>query len=97
MHLDNLIVNDENILTGVIDFGNMEFYVPEIEFALMTRNEIIQNSALENYPGQILIRDVRFLQILHRTRYFKHSIYWDEEKKQKEVTAFRKLLDGYKI
>lgn len=32
---DNLIVNDNNELTGVIDFGNMAYFLPEVDYASM--------------------------------------------------------------
>ena len=32
---DNLIVNEDNKLTGIIDFGNMAYFLPEVDYASM--------------------------------------------------------------
>ncbi|MBQ7308119.1 MAG: aminoglycoside phosphotransferase family protein [Clostridia bacterium] len=30
---DNIIVNNDNFLTGIIDFGNMAYFLPEVDYA----------------------------------------------------------------
>ena len=98
LHLGNLIVN-KGELTGVIDFGNLDFYVPEMELVGMMHQhgftEKIFNAVLENYPNKIAMEDVKFLQLVHRIRYFKHSIYWDEATKVEEARKFRTLLAAF--
>ena len=100
LHLGNLIVDDDNNLVGVIDFANFDFYVPEMEFvSMMHQHGILDkevfDSAFKSYPGKISMKDVRYLQLVHRMRYFKHSVFWDEQMKAGEIEKFRLLLAEY--
>lgn len=95
---ENLIVDKYNNLLGIIDFGNMEYYVPEIEFNSMMNYDLnIFEAMLESFKGKIEINNVRLIGIVRRVRFFKHMINEDYCDILKEVEEIKILLDKYKL
>jgi aminoglycoside phosphotransferase (APT) family kinase protein len=92
LHGENLILNDSNELTGVIDFGNMGYYVPEIEYAWMSYEEpLIYKSMLEQSAGKITDRDVALVRLAKEVRYFKQSPNWPLEQRDRQMNKIRRL------
>ena len=95
LHIGNLVVDANYELVGVIDFANMGYYVPEMEFVSIMHvflDEKILDTALKHYNKSISMKDVLYLRIVHRIRYFKHSLYWEEAMKLDEIKKFKALL-----
>lgn len=95
---ENLIVDKYNNLVGVIDFGNMEYYVPEIEFdSIMNYDLKIFQSMLESFKGKIEINNIRLIGIVRRVRFLKHIINNNYCHILKEVEEIKKLLENYEL
>jgi len=63
---DNLIVNDNNELTGIIDFGNMAYFLPEVDYASLWD---ICDGFLDKmiyYSNEDITRESVNLFIMHR-------------------------------
>ncbi|MCL2569994.1 MAG: aminoglycoside phosphotransferase family protein [Firmicutes bacterium] len=98
LHEWNLLVDDDNKLVGIIDFGNVEYYVPEIEFHFMLDfDPVIYNAMMKNYKGQdIDIQLVHLTHIVRFVRFLKNVMDWPPDKIQAQVDKVRRLLANYK-
>lgn len=95
---ENLIVDKYNNLIGIIDFGNMEYYVPEIEFDSMINYDLsIFEAMLENFKGKIEINNIRLVGLVRRIRFFKHIVNNNYCDILKEVEEIKILLCKYKL
>ncbi len=93
---ENLLVDEENNLVGVIDFGNMEYYVAEIEFApMMKYDTVIFDSMIKNYKGKIDVNDIKLINLVWQVRFFKHVINWSLDAMNKKIENIRLLLNDY--
>lgn len=71
----NILINENNELSGIIDFGNMEYYVPEVEFAaMMGFDDVIFNSMVQNYSKEIEEKNILLVKLVRSVRHFKHDI-----------------------
>ena len=59
----NLMVDDNNALVGIVDFGNSRILPREYDFALMNKDSEILASTLENYPRPIDMHDVKLANV----------------------------------
>lgn len=95
---ENLIVDKYNNLIGIIDFGNMEYYVPEIEFDSMMNYDLsIFEAMLENFKGKTEINNIRLVGLVRRIRFFKHIVNKNYKSILKEVEEIKILLSKYKL
>lgn len=95
---ENLILDDNNNLVGIIDFGNMEYYVQEIEFDSMMNYDLdIFEAMLNNYKGQIEINNIKLIGLVRRVRFFKHILNNDNFDTLKEVEEIKTLLNNYEV
>lgn len=63
---DNLIVNENNELTGIIDFGNMSYYLPEVDYASMwDMLDGFIDKLLKNTKEDVTKESI-FLFVMHR-------------------------------
>lgn len=91
----NILIGDDNKLSGIIDFGNMEYYVPEVEFApMMGYDEIIFNSMLKHYNRKVEVKNVYLTKLVRHIRHFKHVIQLSEKEILNEVDKIKYLLDN---
>lgn len=76
----NILINERNELSGIIDFGNMEYYVPEVEFApMMEYDEIIFKSMIDNYNKKIDLKNILLIKLVRQVRHFKHVINLEDK------------------
>ncbi|MBR1988480.1 MAG: aminoglycoside phosphotransferase family protein [Clostridia bacterium] len=91
----NIMINQDGTLSGVIDFGNMEYYIPEIEFVHMYFfDRVIYDSMVENYPKKIEEKDIVLLELIVNIRHFK-NIRNFEERRQNCLNNIGNLLNKY--
>lgn len=63
---DNLIVNDNNELTGIIDFGNMSYFLPEVDYASLWNLENGFLDLLLKYSDEDITKESVCLFAVHR-------------------------------
>ena len=81
LNAGNIMVAENGEISGVIDFGNMEFYIPEIEFVHMYFfDSVIYNSMVKNYPRKIDDKEVVFLELVVNIRHFKNIKNFEDRK-----------------
>jgi hypothetical protein len=86
---------DNGKVSGIIDFGNMEYYIPEIEFVHMYFfDRVIYDAMVENYPRPIDEKEVVFLELVVNIRHFK-NIKNFEDRKTNCLNNINMLLDKY--
>ena len=91
----NIMIDENGKVSGIIDFGNMEYYIPEIEFVHMYFfNKEIYNSMVENYPRNIDESEVVLLELVVNIRHFK-NIKNFEDRKNKCLGNIQSLLSKY--
>ena len=90
----NIMIDDGKI-SGIIDFGNMEYYIPEIEFVHMYFfDKVIYNAMVQNYPKQINEKEIVFLELIVNIRHFKNIKNFDD-KRNKCLQNIETLLYKY--
>jgi len=90
----NIMIENGKV-SGVIDFGNMEYYIPEIEFVHMYFfDKVIYEAMVKNYPKQINEKNIVFLELIVNIRHFK-NIRNFEDKKNKCLQNIETLLNEY--
>lgn len=94
----NILIGNDNKLSGVIDFGNMEYYVPEVEFApMMGYDEAIFNSMLKHYNRKVEVANIYLTKLVRHIRHFKHVVKLSEKEISNEVDKIKFLLDNSRI
>lgn len=89
------IMIDNGKVSGIIDFGNMEYYIPEIEFVHMCFfDRVIYDAMVENYPREIDEKEVVFLELVVNIRHFK-NIRNFEDRKTNCLNNINMLLNKY--
>ena len=73
LNAGNIMIDKDGRVSGVIDFGNMEYYIPEIEFVHMCFfDDVIYDSMVKNYPKDISKKEIIFLELVVNIRHFKN-------------------------
>lgn len=95
LNAGNILISNNNKLSGLIDFGNMEYYVPEIEFSHMYFfDKTIFNSMVEEYNKEIKEKDILLLELVTSVRHFKNIINF-EEKRENCLKNIKKFINEY--
>lgn len=63
---DNLIVDENNQLTGIIDFGNMAYFLPEVDYASMWDMKEGFVDLLLKYSKENITKNSVLLFVMHR-------------------------------
>jgi len=63
---DNLIMNENHELTGVIDFGNMAYFLPEVDYASMWNMVDGFLEKLLKYTNEDVTKESILLFVMHR-------------------------------
>jgi len=66
LYADNLIVDGDNNLTGIIDFGNMAYFLPEVDYASMWNMTDNFIDLLLKYTKEDVTKESINLFIVHR-------------------------------
>ena len=75
MHEGNFILNDDNELVGVIDFGNIGISLPEEDFIFLSGDKENKWSKLyENYNGNMNIKTLDLFNFIRKIRAFRGAI-----------------------
>jgi len=91
----NILIGEDNKLSGIIDFGNMEYYVKEVEFApMMGYDDIIFNSMLNHYNKKVDVKNIYLVKLVRQIRHFKHVVHLGEDLILKEVNKITLLLNN---
>ena len=91
----NILITDDNKLSGIIDFGNMEYYIPEMEFVHMhSFDRTIYDSMIEHYYKEMNERDILLTELIMNIRHFK-NIYNIEERKNMCLLNIERLISSY--
>ena len=81
LNAGNIMIGENYEVSGIIDFGNMEYYIPEIEFVHMYFfDRDIYNSMVEHYSKKIEDKDVVFLELVVNIRHFKNIKNFEDRK-----------------
>lgn len=95
LNAGNIMIGKDGTISGVIDFGNMEYYIPEIEFVHMYFfDKTIYNSMVEHYSKPIKDKEIVLLELVVNVRHFK-NIKNFEDRKTKCLNNIQKLLNEY--
>ena len=95
LNAGNIMIDENGKVSGIIDFGNMEYYVPEIEFVHMYFfDSVIYNAMVENYPRKISEKEIVFLELVVNIRHFK-NIKNFEDRKNDCLQNIQTLLKKY--
>lgn len=93
LNAGNIMISEDNKLSGIIDFGNMEFYIPEIEFAHMYFfDRQIYDSMIKNYDKEINEEEIILLELVINVRHFKNIVNF-EEKRNKCLQTIEGILE----
>lgn len=83
LNAGNIMIDENNNLSGLIDFGNMEYYVPEVEFPHMFFfDKTIFNSMSNHYNKKIDEKELVLLELVISVRHFKNVVNFDEKRKK---------------
>ena len=82
LNAGNIMINADNTLSGIIDFGNMEYYIPDVEFVHMYffDKEIFYSIRL-HYGKHIDERDMTLLELVINIRHFKNIVKFEDKRK----------------
>ena len=95
LNAGNIIVDEDNKLAGVIDFGNMEYYIPEVEFVHMYFfDREIYDSMVQFYDKEINEKEMVLLELVINIRHFKNIMKFGE-KRINCLNNIEKLLNEY--
>lgn len=79
LNAGNILIKDGE-LAGIIDFGNMEYYVPEVEFAHMYFfDKTIYDSMVASCKDKIADEDVILVELVMSIRHFKNIVNFDHK------------------
>ena len=93
LNAGNILVDNSGNLSGIIDFGNMEYYVPEVEFAhIYFFDKIIYESMKQSYFKSIDDKSVMLLELVMNIRHFK-NIKNDINKRENCLNNIKHLLE----
>ena len=83
LNAGNILISKDGNIAGVIDFGNMEYYVPEVEFAHMYFfDQTIYEGMVQSYNNEIKKEDVILVELVMRIRHFKNIVKFEDKRKQ---------------
>lgn len=95
LNAGNIMIGEDGKVSGIIDFGNMEYYIPEIEFVHMYFfDKTIYNAMVQNYPKPIKDTEIVLLELVVNIRHFK-NIKNFEDRRTKCLKNIQKLLNEY--
>ena len=95
LNAGNIMIGDDNKLSGIIDFGNMEYYIPEIEFVHMYFfDRAIYHAMVAGYGREIDEREVVLIELVVNVRHFKNIVKFDD-KRQHCLDNIHQLLELY--
>ena len=95
LNAGNIMIGDDNKLSGIIDFGNMEYYIPEIEFVHMYFfDRAIYSAMVAGYGREIDEREVVLIELVVNVRHFKNIVKFDD-KRQHCLDNIHQLLELY--
>ncbi len=81
LNAGNIMISDDNKLSGIIDFGNMEYYIPEVEFIHMYFfDKVIFEAMINNYNQAIREQDMILLELVTNIRHFKNIVNFEEKR-----------------
>ena len=91
----NIMIGEDGKVSGMIDFGNMEYYIPEIEFVHMYYfDRMIYDSMVHNYPREIDEKEIVFLELIVSIRHFK-NIKSFENKRIESLKKIKSRLEQF--
>lgn len=105
LHFENLIVDNDNRLVGIIDFGNVEYYVKETEFMWMQGyddsrykgDKIIFDSMVESFPVKLDANKIKLVRLIGAIRFFQHVVRVYTFLLDEAVPTIRGLLNRYEL
>ena len=81
LNAGNIMIANDGKVSGIIDFGNMEYYIPEIEFVHMYFfDRTIYTSMVKNYTRHIDDKEIVLLELVVNIRHFKNIINFDDRR-----------------
>ena len=94
LNAGNIMIENGKV-SGIIDFGNMEYYIPEIEFVHMYFfDRTIYESMIKNYSKPINEKEIVFLELVTNIRHFK-NIKNFEDRRNNCLNNIEMLLNKY--
>lgn len=95
LNAGNIMIGSDNKVSGIIDFGNMEYYIPEIEFVHMYFfDRTIYDAMVAGYGKAIDEKEVVLIELVVNVRHFKNIIKFDD-KREHCLQNIHNLLDLY--
>lgn len=93
---DNLIVDENNNLVGIIDFGNMSYFLPEVDYAsLWDMTDTIVDEMLKFSDEDITKQSIN-LFILHReVCCFEYILETDQSEINSQIKKIRLALTKF--
>ena len=91
---DNLIVNDNNELSGIIDFGNMSYFLPEVDYASMWNMTEGFLDLLIKFNKEDMTKENIYLFVMHRELCsFEYIITADPEDVSSQLEKIKTALN----
>ncbi len=95
LNAGNIMIGENGKVSGIIDFGNMEYYIPEIEFGHMCFfDRDIYQSMVDNYDKHIDETEIVLLELIVNVRHFKNIVKFDD-KRTNCLNNIQALLELY--
>lgn len=81
LNAGNIMITHDNKLSGLIDFGNMEYYIPEVEFVHMYFfDKTIYDAMIKNYDKKIEEKEMLLLELVINIRHFKNIVNFETKR-----------------
>jgi|GEM_PF-1866018 len=105
LHFENLVVDDENKLVGIIDFGNVEYYVREIEFMWMQGyddnrykgDKTIFDNMIASYPMTLNANKIKLTRLVGAIRFFRTIVNIYTHLLDESIPVIRGLIERYEV
>ena len=95
LNAGNIMIGEDGKMSGIIDFGNMEYYIPEIEFVHMYFfDRDIYQAMVDGYDKQIDETEIILLELIVNVRHFKNIVKFDD-KRENCLNNIKELLELY--
>ena len=94
----NILLDNNNKLCAILDFGNMEYYVKEVDFAAAySFDKYVFSAMLQAYSEPLQKDDILLILLAQRVRHFKNIVGSSQQRVQRHVSDIIALANKYTL